>query len=288
MLNEKELTKILSIKSLKEIYITSDDDIYNIDLGLIQDKNPSINKLIYKYVKDYDFDPNYNINEILNKFPNLTELIFITDLDSYLGHGGLIDDECNLEIKENSSCKINKITLSLIYGFIEVYCQKFENLEKFEIDACKILNISNSIPMFSNNRNIIYNSLKNLNLHLDGQLINLEIFKNLNNSIDNMPNLKKIDLKFMTNVDRNTYEEFIKKILSLKLELININISFRFDDENGQNTYERYFNNHNNNNYDNYSLEELKKINKNILYLNYEKIKINKYPIINNSIIKKD
>ena len=123
----------------------------------------------------------------------------------------MIDDECNHKIKENSSCKINKITLSLIYGFIEVYCQNFEKLEKFEIDACKILNISNSIPMFSNNRNIIYNSLKNLNLHLDGQLINLEIFKNLNNSIDNMPNLKKFDLEFMTNVDRNTYEEFIKK-----------------------------------------------------------------------------
>ena len=82
-----------------------------------------------------------------------------------------------------------------------------------------------------------------------------------------MPNLKKIDLKFMTDVDRNTYEEFIKKILSLKLELININISFN----------ERFFNNNNNN--DNYSLEELKKINKSILCLNYEKIKIKKYPI---------
>ena len=76
-----------------------------------------------------------------------------------------------------------------------------------------------------------------------------------------MPNLKKIDLEFMTNLDRNTYEEFIKKILSLKLEFINI--SFEFDVEN-----EIYYNN----NYDNYSLEELKIINKNILCLNYEKI----------------
>jgi len=144
---------------------------------------------------------------------------------------------------------------------MKVYCQNFENLEKFEIGAYKIINISDSIPMFSNNnRNIIYNSLNELNLLLDRQLIYLEIFKNLNNNIDNMPNLKTIDLKFMTDVDKNTYEEFIKKILSLKLESININISFRFDDENDQNTNERYFNNNN----DNYSLEELKKINKNI------------------------
>jgi len=282
-LNEKEFTKIISIKSLKEIYIISNDDIYNINLGLIQDKNPSVNKLIYKHVKyyEYDQDPNYNINEILNKFPNLTELIFITNADDgcYLGNGDLDDGESNLEIKENSSCKINKISLFIFFGYIKVFCQNFENLEKFEIEANKILNISDSIPMFSNNRNIIYNCLNELKIHLIEEFIDLEIFKNLNNSIDNMPNLKKIELSFKANIDRNTYEEFIKKILSLKLELINININFRFDDENNQNTNE---------NYNNYSLEELKKINKNILYLNYEKIKINKYPIVNNSKIKKD
>ena len=146
--------------------------------------------------------------------------------------------------------------------------------------------------MFSNNRNIIYNSLKDLNLYLYGQLINLEIFKNLNNSIDNMPNLKKIDLRLMANIDRNTYEEFIKKILSLKLESINIDLfndkygilDDYFINENDDDINERYFNNYN---YGNYLLEELKKINKNILCLNYEKIKIRKYLILNNSKIKK-
>ena len=275
--DKEEFTKILSIQSLKEIDITSDDIDY-LDLASIHDKNPSVNKLIYRYIKDDDYDSNYNINEILNKFPNLTELIFYTNLASYRWHinGWHYNDEqvaINLEIKENSCCKINKICLILNYGYIKVYCQNFENLEKFEIEAYKILNISNALPIFSNNRNIIYNYLTELNLHLYNQLINLEIFKNLNNSIDNMPKLKKIDFVFMTNIDKNTYEEFIKKILSLKLEFININ--FRFDNENDKNTNKSYFNNNNN---DNYSLEELKIINKNILYLNYKKIKIKKYP----------
>ena len=97
----------------------------------------------------------------------------------------------------------------------------------------------------------------------------------------------------MANIDRNTYEEFIKKILSLKLESINIDLfndkygvlDDYFINENDDDINERYFNNYN---YGNYLLEELKKINKNILCLNYEKIKIRKYLILNNSKIIKN
>ena len=268
--------QIFSIKSLKEIDFTSDDLYYLEDaLASIHDKNPSVNKLTYKYIKDYD-EPNYNIDEILNKFPNITELIFITNLANYrwqkIGWDLYLDSKINLEIKEKSNCKINKITLFLYFGDTKVDCQNFESLEKFEIETFKILNISNSncIPMLSKNSNIIYNSLTELKLHIERQLINLEIFKNLNNSIDNMPNLKKIDLLFMTNLDRNTYEEFIKKILSLKLEFINID--FYFHDENCIDIMEGY-----DDKYSDYSYEELKIINKSILNLNYENIKIKKY-----------
>ena len=88
----------------------------------------------------------------------------------------------------------------------------------------------------------------------------------------------------------------------MKLESINIDL---FNDEHDVLYYDkdidedlkRFFHTHiydnsdnsdNYDNYDSYSLEELKKINKNILCLNYEKIKIKKYPILNNSKIKKD
>ena len=282
---DKEFIKILSIKSLKEIHITSRDlEHLNFDLTSIYDKNLSVNKLIYNYRKNRYYSLDYNIDEILNKFPNLMELIFIVNLYPFKNKGDdYSDNEINLEIKENPNCKINKITLFLFFGNFKFDCQNYEKLEKFEIKtnnyrAIKILNISNSLPMFSNNKKIIYNSLIELNLYLY-QLINLEIFKNLNNNIDNMPNLKKITLYFITDIDKNTYEEFIKKILSMKLEFINIHICFSFNNDNDQDlkkysisyTDDSYFNNNN------YSIEELKKINENILKLNFENIKIKKY-----------
>ena len=285
--------QILSIKNLKEIDFSSDNLMA---LSILPGKNPSVNKLIYKYIFDYE-DSIWSIDNILNKFPNLTELIFIKDLSSFRRqkNGWVLEDhsEINLEIKENSNCKINKIALFLYLGDIQVECQNFENLEKLEIDAYKILNISesNCIPMLSDNRNIIYNSLTEFKLHIRSQLINLEIFKNLDNSIDNMPNLKKIELLFSTNIERNTYEEFIKKILSLKLEFININ--FDFYDENIKKIIDNYYddngdyyvyeddygdNPHNSFNMNpHYSYEELKIINKGKLNLNYENIKIKKY-----------
>ena len=102
-----------------------------------------MNKLIYSEVNlPYASSPSLEIKELLNKFPNLTELSFFFDLNGTdkikggfsIWHGS----EINLKIKENTSCKINKISLFLNYGNIEVYCQNFENLEKLEIEAFKI------------------------------------------------------------------------------------------------------------------------------------------------------
>ena len=276
----KNFNQILSIKSLKEIHIITDLDY--LDLTSIHDTNLSVNKLICNCRKDDDYELNYNINEILNKLPNLTDLFLITNLtDHRIVKGGWEDSKINLEINENSNCKINKITLILYFGDIKIYCQKFENLEKFEIKTYNdrpttILNISNSLPMFSNYRKIIYNSLIELNLYLS-QLIKVEIFKNLKNNIDYMPKLKKIYLHFTTDIDRTTYEEFIRKLLSLKLEFINIDISFNlrkfnfYNDKDDDEDDDWCYNDHN------YSFEELKIINENILSLNFENIKIKKY-----------
>ena len=122
-------------------------------------------------------------------------------------------------------------------------------------------------------------------MHL-AQLINKELFKNLNNNIDNMPKIKKIYLYFTTNIDRATYEEFIRKLLSLKLEYIHIDISFN-DRHVNYDDYDDYNDDYNEDNEDDdyndkndekyYSFEELKIINKSILYLNFENIKIKKY-----------
>ena len=147
---------------------------------------------------------------------------------------------------------------------MNLYCQSFENLKEIKIKVnphenfqFDILNIANSLPMFSYKK-INYNSLIEFNLQIGEQLINLEEFKNLINNIDNMQNLKKFILyaNFDDNIDNNLYEDFIKKILSLNIEFIKIEMY-------GLN--KEY-----------YSFEELKKINKNIEFKNFEFINIPK------------
>ena len=147
---------------------------------------------------------------------------------------------------------------------MNLYCQSFENLKEIKIKVnphenfqFDFLNIENSLPMFSNKK-INYNSLIEFNLQIDEQFINLEEFKNLINNIDNLQTLKKFILyaNFDDNIDNNLYEDFIKKILSLNIEFIKIEMY-------GLN--KEY-----------YSFEELKKINKNIEFKNFEFINIPK------------
>ena len=289
-----KLTQILSIKSLKEIHIGS--EVIHNDLASIHDKNPSVNKLIYNYYFKDNYNYLYdNIDEILKKFPNLTELIIISKPFST----EYKNDEIGLKLKENPNCKINKISLFLYYGNINIYCQNFKKLEKIEIKTGnikpkRIKNIDDSLPMFRYKCEIVYISLIELNLRLN-QFIDLKIFQNLKNHIGNMPYLKKIYLYFKTNIDKDTYEEFIRKLLLLKLEFINIELKFVSDNyENFYNLYnyndkvEEVEHEEDDNNVYYYSLEELKLINKNMSFLNFlnfENIKIKKYPKIR--VIKK-
>ena len=111
--------------------------------------------------------------------------------------------------------------------------------------------------MFSSKK-INYKSLIEFNLQIDEQFISLEEFKNLINNIDNMQNLKKFILyvTFDDNIDNSLYEDFIRKILSLNIEFITIDMF-------GYELNKEY-----------YSFEELKKINKNIEFKNFEIINI--------------
>ena len=129
---KNNLNQILSIKSLKEIHIIT--DLNYLDQSSIDVKNPSVNKLICHCRHDDDYELNYNINELLNKFPNLTDLFFITNLRSYrIVKSVWYDSKINLEIKENLNCKINKITLILYFGDVKTYIQDFKTLQKLEI-----------------------------------------------------------------------------------------------------------------------------------------------------------
>ena len=114
--------------------------------------------------------------------------------------------------------------------------------------------------MFKDNNKTIYKSLIELDLNFYSY-ISSKRFNNISNCINNMPNLKRFYFHFNSNkINKKKYEDFINKILSLNLEIICIGIN---------KCNEKYD--------DYYSFKELKNINTNINFLNYENIKIKHY-----------
>ena len=265
-LSEKTFKKILSIKTLKEISFK----LFNtgIDLGLdeifkIDIQNLSIKKLDF-YIGLYKYDleiirgnEENSFCDFENKFPNLLDLkLFINRQES--------SEYASTEIKieENPNCKINKIDLTLNGGTdtLKFYCQPFENLEIIKIKITHESNILKSLPMFKYNNKTIYKSLIELDLNIYNY-ISSKRFNNLSNCINNMPNLKRFYFHFNSNkINKKKYEDFINKILSLNLEIICIGINICNE------KYDDY-----------YSFKELKNINTNINFLNYENIKIKHY-----------
>ena len=265
-LSEKTFKKILSIKTLKEISF----HLFNtgIDLGLdeifkIDIQNLSIKKLDF-YIGLYRYDleiirgnEENSFCDFENKFPNLLDLkLFINRQES--------SEYASTEIKieENPNCKINKIDLTLNGGTntLKFYCQPFENLEIIKINITQESNILKSLPMFKDNNKTIYKSLIELDLNFYSY-ISSKRFNNISNCINNMPNLKRFYFHFNTNkINKKKYEDFINKILSLNLEIICIGIN-KCNEK-----YDYY-----------YSFKELKNINTNINFLNYENIKIKHY-----------
>ena len=74
-----------------------------------------------------------------------------------------------------------------------------------------------------------------------------EVINNLYNNLDKTPNLKNITIKcFSTEMDKEYYKKFIRKLLEMKLDSITLDIH-KMDEEDDSLG-------------DNYTLEELKEI----------------------------
>ena len=101
--------------------------------------------------------------------------------------------------------------------------KKFPNMSNGKLVDIKykggnIINIKQSFPIFSDNCKVKFNNLTNFNFSLNGS-ISFNVFENIYNNLDNMPNLKffKLDCD-VDNIDRHIYDNFIQKILKLNLE----------------------------------------------------------------------
>ena len=220
---EKEkriIEKIISMKSLKELTLSlkllDENDISGIN-GI----NTSVEKLVIHWHKS---DVDCTVINLQKKFPNVNSFSLVTKHDT---------EDTNLQIEENSKCKINKLTLYIGKPYIRLYCLPLVNLVEFDlIIFSKDLNgIKESLPFFSNNCLLVFKSLKSFKFRCFK--IEFELLNNLCDNLEKMPNLKTLVLKCNIEVDKSLYDKLNKKISLLKLNDINIKIEplkpFKYD-----------------------------------------------------------
>ena len=208
---KKIIEKIISMKSLKEVCLSL--KILNDDLIDIPGENSSLQKLeIYWDIKQ----PDCNIFNLQKKFPNITNFSFtINPWNSF---------DINLRIEENKNCKINSLSLYGSHTNLKLYCSPFEKLVEFDllmnINDNKINGIKESLPFMHKNSNVIFRSMTSFKFKV-GKL-DYVLLDNIIDNLKKMPNLKTLELRCETQVDKKIYDK-INIILS-SMKLININI----------------------------------------------------------------
>ena len=198
------------MKKLKEIIFFN-----NINDEMIQEikgVNTSVEKLTIKgYFKEL-----YNLQ---NKFPNLTEL----NIKPY-NKINKIDQE--IDIKENPKCKINKFKLFTPSKFFIQSYAKLESIE-FKIQEGYLSGLDN-FPLLNSNCNITFNSLILFHFFSKNLNIGTNLFSNIANNINKMPNLKDLEINSYYReklFNKDFLNEFIKNILSLEfIKKVNIEL----------------------------------------------------------------
>ena len=254
--NDEDITflnNILLLKNIEEINF----DIYkinNVKLLKIEGENFSLKKLKLNWFSENDKCILYNFQ---NKFPNLSTLI----LDFKLCKTK--KNSISLELKEKDNCKINKISIIDLKIDTEFSCCLYKNLENITIKVSKehiINNYKEILPIFKNDNKVIFKSLNKLHFIQTYPEINNDIFKAIYDNLDNMPNLKNLKLQFNLKIlEREMYEKFIRKIISLQVN--KIKIYYRYDEKS---------------NFEYYLADDFKKLKCEVNY-DYDKIYIQKY-----------
>ena len=265
------IEQLCSIKSLKKIEF-SINKLINYDLSKISEKNTSVENMIIHFTKEDDENQISNLINLQNLFPNITNLNLFIDSNCY--YNTYIKNPDNvLEIKEKEKCKINKLYINIFSNSfnIKLYCQPFEKLKevKFHLHN-QINNIENIFPIFQDyiknkKKNIIFKSLASFELIIEncGQENNKEIniiIENIFKNIDITPNLQIFKIEGIAYIKEDYYKKYIRKILSLNLNIIDIYIRKKINSK-----------------YEFYSSKELKEIYPKTNYDNYNEIIISKF-----------
>ena len=227
--NLKDILLIKSSKQLESLIISSQD----IDLESLKklmktlktkEKYYSVKKL--KIYLESEFK-NYNLNDLINFFPNLSDLN-VEYFESYgfytCGVQPMIQPK-KIIINENECSKINNIILGLYAEDevnIELNCMPYNKIKSFYLYT-DYIDIDN-FPFFKSECNIVFNCLESFHFTLveeewviKEKMKKEELIENLYNNIDKMPNLKDFYFNFnCKNISEKFYKNFIEKVLTLK------------------------------------------------------------------------
>ena len=247
---KKMIENLLSIRTLKivkiQLYKISADEIKE-----IEGESKSIEEL--KLILDVNHNE-YDLFNLQKKFPNLSSLEFVAS-NSYTKN-------FIIEIIEDTSFKVDKLSISgRLYIKNRFYIESFGSLKLISLSfySQEIKNLEEAFPFFNNNCKVVFKSLTDFKFYYyadspDNKKKNLKALSNFYNNLDLMPNLKIFVLYCNTEgVNELSYKAIIKKLLSMKLDEIRLDIQVRInnDDPTGSTYYTR---------------KELKQINPNINY----------------------
>ena len=164
-----------------------------------------------------------------------------------------------VDIVENNDSKIKNISIyEQDEKSIKLYCKSYEDIESINFYFChKINDLKNVFPIFNSENKKKCESLTSFYFDYENNDLDLNP---IYNNISNMPNLQKFSLRCrFKNITKMFYEEFIMKLLDLKLNEINI----EFTNYRGYDAY--------------YSLDQLKRLTPKFIPPKNAKIKIKLY-----------
>ena len=227
-IEKKTIEKIFKLKHLKDIKFCIN---YSIDLGEILEENETNKSLKNMHIMFKEIMEGSNISEFIKKFESLSAL----KIDINIGEEESIME---LNINEDEKCKIDKLSING-FGFekFEIICGLYSNLIEIELkENLEISNLEESFPLFQKNCDVKFNKLTKFiysNWELAQFETPLEVVENVYNNLTKTPNLKNFEFVCICNgISKELYEKFIKRLLEMKLDYINFNITKKDEERN--------------------------------------------------------
>ena len=260
----KALEKTFQLKNLKKftIELTYINNKINNILPLLGQNN-SVEKIKIIW---FGGDGQSLLDNFQKKFPNASFLKIQEQSKKIIS---------SIEIKENEDLKVNKINIDSKGRNNKIYIHSYETLTDVKLSFNEYIHQKDGFALFEEKCDIIFKSL--INLELSFAKIDLKLINNLFNNLKKFPNLKNFKLDCQcVDIDEKSYENYIKKLLSLKLKSIILkikkykkketDISKSEDSEKSEENNKKY-----------YSENELKNMNNNFNIMKYNKIFIYKF-----------